>query len=105
FRQCRGLGEQTMNRRNIATVYVKELRDMLRDRRTLISMIVIPTLIMPAVVAALVFVAMQVAREIAATAPTIMVIGGGDSPRVRDALLAQRGVKILPLAENWKALI
>ena len=36
-----------MNWQNILTVYLKELKDSLRDRRTLISMIVVPTLIMP----------------------------------------------------------
>src|ERR1700752_4206414 len=39
--------KREMNWRNILTVYGKELRDMLRDRRTVISMIVIPTLVMP----------------------------------------------------------
>ena len=33
-----------MNWQHIVTVYLKELKDSLRDRRTLISMIVIPTL-------------------------------------------------------------
>ena len=33
-----------MNWKNVRTVYLKELRDSLRDRRTLISMIVVPTL-------------------------------------------------------------
>ena len=32
-----------MNWTNILTIYGKELRDMLRDRRTLLSMIVIPS--------------------------------------------------------------
>jgi sodium transport system permease protein len=94
-----------MNVRNIGTVYAKELRDMLRDRRTVISMIVIPTFVMPALMAALVFVGIKVAREIAATSPTVMVIGGDDSPKAREALSAQASLKILPLAENWKTLI
>ena len=34
-----------MNWKNILTVYFKELRDSLRDRRTLMSMIVVPTLV------------------------------------------------------------
>ena len=33
--------------RHIATIYGKELRDSLRDRRTLISIFVVPTLIVP----------------------------------------------------------
>ena len=36
-----------MSWRNIGTVYRKELRDSLRDRRTVISMIVVPVLLMP----------------------------------------------------------
>ena len=38
-----------MNWKNIVTVYLKELQDSLRDRRTLISMIVVPTLLMPVI--------------------------------------------------------
>ena len=37
-----------MNWKNIVTVYLKELKDTLRDRRSLISIIVIPTFVMPA---------------------------------------------------------
>lgn len=36
-----------MNWTNILTVYLKELKDSLRDRRTLLSTIIIPTLVMP----------------------------------------------------------
>jgi sodium transport system permease protein len=90
---------------NILTVYGKELRDMLRDRRTVISMIVIPTLVMPAIMGALVFVAIKVVRDVAATKPTIMVIGGEDSPKAREALAGNEAVKIVPGAENWRQLI
>ena len=38
-----------MNLHNVFTVYVKELRDSLRDRRTLISMFVVPTLMIPGI--------------------------------------------------------
>ena len=37
-----------MSWKNITTVYLKELKDSLRDRRTLISVVVIPTILMPA---------------------------------------------------------
>ncbi len=39
-----------MNWQNIVTIYLKELKDSLRDRRTLISMIVIPTFLMPLII-------------------------------------------------------
>ncbi|MEI6464275.1 MAG: hypothetical protein WCQ89_06095, partial [Verrucomicrobiota bacterium] len=71
-----------MNWSNIFTVYAKELRDMLRDRRTLISMIVIPTLVMPGLLAVVTFITVQVAKDAAAAIPTIMILGGEDSPKV-----------------------
>ena len=48
-----------MNWRAIRIVYGKELRDSLRDRRTIISMIVVPVVVIPlmmSVVAGLMFV-------------------------------------------------
>ena len=94
-----------MNWTNILTVYLKELKDSLRDRRTLISMVVIPTIAMPGLFALVAFISFKVASEVAATAPTIMVIGGDDSPRVRGALIAHPTVKVLPIAGAWKQQI
>jgi sodium transport system permease protein len=94
-----------MNWGNILTIYGKELRDMLRDRRTLLSMIVIPTLLMPAITAVIGFVSYKVVRQARATAPTVMVIGGEDSPKVRAALATHDKVKIVPVAENWRQQI
>jgi sodium transport system permease protein len=94
-----------MNLSNIFTVYGKELRDMLRDRRTIISMIVVPTLVMPALMGVVLFVGMKVVRDVATTAPTIMVRGGEDSPEARQALEAQGKVRIVPASDNWRQLI
>src|SRR5580658_5954253 len=47
LRQDRRAGGVAMSLRTIGTIYGKELTDSLRDRRTLISMIVLPTVIMP----------------------------------------------------------
>ena len=78
---------------------------MLRDRRTVISMIVIPTLVMPALMGVVLFVGVKVARDVAATTPTIMVMGGEDSPGARGALEGHAGLKIVPASENWRQLI
>ena len=94
-----------MNWNNIVTVYLKELRDMLRDRRTLMSMIIIPTLVMPLIMMAIAFVSMKVVRQARATAPTIMVIGGEDSPRAVAALKSNDKIKIEPTAADWKQRI
>ena len=94
-----------MNWTNILTVYLKELRDMLRDRRTLISMIVIPTIVMPAMMLGFIFIAIKVERQARATPPTVMMVGGEDSPKVQAALAADSKLKLEPLAPDWKQRI
>ncbi|MEO6245186.1 MAG: hypothetical protein ABIQ12_07095, partial [Opitutaceae bacterium] len=69
-----------MNWTHVFTIYGKELRDMLRDRRTLISMIVIPIVAMPGLLALVVAISIKVEREVAATPPSVMILGGEDSP-------------------------
>src|SRR5882724_8416329 len=39
--------------RNISTIWLKELRDTIRDRRTLMSMIIMPMLLMPLLIVGL----------------------------------------------------
>lgn len=94
-----------MNARNVLTVYTKELRDLLRDRRTLISMIVIPTLVMPGLMTAIVLIGLNVAKDVASTVPNIMLIGGDDSPRTRELLRATDRLKIVPFASDWRTQV
>ncbi len=94
-----------MNWNRIFTIYAKELRDMLRDRRTLISMIVIPTVAMPGLFALITTITVKVQREVATTAPSVMVLGGADSPATRDALLKHGKIAIAPHRDDWKQQI
>ena len=94
-----------MNGSNVLTIYLKELRDTLRDRRTLISMIVIPTVVMPLIMMGVFFAVMRSVRQAGATAPAIMVLGGEDSPAARAALTAHSRFKIEPVTADWKQRI
>lgn len=94
-----------MNGRNVATVYLKELRDMLRDRRTLLSMIVIPTLVMPALMLGIGYMSIKIVRQARSTTPTVMIIGGGDSPKLRAALQAHDKIRIEPAVADWRTRI
>ncbi len=94
-----------MKWRNIATIYFKELRDLLRDRRTVISMIVVPTLIMPGLMLVVGLISYRIVNEARSTVPTIMVIGGDDSPLARGALAAVGKVAIVPNTSDWKQRI
>jgi len=94
-----------MNFARILTVYFKELKDSLRDRRTVISMIIVPTLIMPVLIFGIGKVATGVFNKAKSEVARIMVIGADDSPEIVEALAKSERLRIVPLAENWKELI
>ena len=50
FMKIVAAGGGRMSASTIGTIYAKEIRDLLRDRRTVISTIVIPTVVMPLIV-------------------------------------------------------
>ena len=90
-----------MNGRAIRIVYGKELRDSLRDRRTIISMIVVPVLVMPMLmfgIGTLMFKTMTKARQ---EVPRVMIIGGENSPKVLSALRAAKNLQIVPATEDF----
>jgi sodium transport system permease protein len=94
-----------MNGHNILTVYGKELRDSLRDRRTLLSMIIIPTLMIPGIMAVAVGVSAKMINKARGEVPTVMVLGGDDSPVLRAALAADPKLHLIRTAANWKQQI
>ena len=75
-----------MNLHNVLTVFLKELRDSLRDRRTLISMIVVPTLMIPGIMLVAGVISYKVVRNAQAEKPSVMLLGAEDSPVERGAL-------------------
>jgi sodium transport system permease protein len=90
-----------MNARAIGIVYGKELRDSLRDRRTIISMIVVPVLAIPLLmfgIGILMIKAMTHARE---EVPKVMIVGGDNSPQVLSALHAAKSVQIVPTTGDF----
>jgi len=90
-----------MNRRAIRIVYGKELRDSLRDRRTIISMIVVPVLVMPLLmfgIGAMMFKTVTKARQ---EIPQVMVIGGDPSSKVLASLRAAKNLQIIPATDDF----
>lgn len=94
-----------MSWRNIATVFRKELKDSLRDRRTLISMILVPMLIMPVLMIGVGKIASTVVRKAQREVPAIMILGGEDSPGVVAQLEQSRRVRVMPRRDDWRTLI
>ena len=90
-----------MNGRAIGIVYRKELRDSLRDRRAIISMIVVPVLAIPLLmfgIGILMFKTMTHARQ---EVPQVMIIGGENSPKVLSALHAAKNIQIVPTTGDF----
>ncbi|HEX2099506.1 MAG TPA: ABC transporter permease, partial [Candidatus Synoicihabitans sp.] len=94
-----------MNWRNIGTVYRKELRDLLRDRRTIISMIIIPTLLIPAMIFVVGSIAVKVVKKAQREVPAVMLLGGDHSPRVQEALAGDEKLRLVPPADDWRTAV
>jgi sodium transport system permease protein len=94
-----------MSWRTIATIYAKELRDSLRDRRTVLSTIIIPTFVMPAIVMGVGRMASSIISKAKEEIPRIMVIGGADSPGVVADLQRSGKFRVEPAATDWRSLI
>jgi sodium transport system permease protein len=89
----------------VRIVYWKELRDLLRDRRTVLSSIIIPTVIMPVVMLGFFKVAATIISRARQEVPRIMVIGGADSPGVRAELEKSGKFRVETASADWKAQI
>ena len=94
-----------MNWNQILTVYLKELKDSLRDRRTIISMIVVPTLLMPLLMFGSFYVMSKVVKKAQDEATTLVVIGGADSPGVITALKAEPKLRVVEATEDYKTMV
>lgn len=90
-----------MNWRNVSIVYRKELKDSLRDRRTVISMIVVPIFVMPLLT---IFVGALSARLIGRAflqVPSVMILGAENSPQISAALQVLPDIRVVPAASDY----
>ncbi|MDR1010908.1 MAG: ABC transporter permease [Opitutaceae bacterium] len=94
-----------MNWRQIHTVYRKELTDTLRDRRSLISMFVVPIVLIPALMFGMFAMTYKSVRKAYEEIPTVMLVGGAESPRLREELAANKRIKLAPYADDYATQI
>jgi sodium transport system permease protein len=94
-----------MNPHPIGIVYRKEWRDLLRDRRTVISMLVVPLLIIPGLMITLGVMAVKVVGHAQEGIPSVMVLGGADSPETTAALRALKSFQFVPASADFTNLI
>ncbi len=94
-----------MSLRNVAIVYRKELTEALRDRRTLVSSILVPLLLFPVLAVGIAYTAAELIGEASREPSRIMVLGGADSPAIVDGLRQVKNLRVIPAADNYVDLI
>ena len=90
-----------MSLRYVGVVYRKELTDSLRDRRTVISMIVVPLLVMPLLTIGMGIVSIGLVGRAMKEIPKVMVLGGEDSPRVVAELEQVKDLQVVPAKADY----
>src|SRR6202158_3483863 len=94
-----------MSLRNVGIVYRKELTEALRDRRTLISTILVPLLLFPVLSVGFGALAIVLVGKAKEEVPKVMLRGGQDSPDVVDGLRKLEKIEIVPETPDWRELI
>jgi sodium transport system permease protein len=89
-----------MNFANALIVFRKEVRDMLRDKRAIRSMIVIPVVAFPLLFLVIGKVQKSLSENTQKEVAVVMVHGGADSPKLLDALHHFSAVEIVPYAPD-----
>lgn len=94
-----------MNLRHLGIVYRKELRNLLRNRRTIISMVVAPVIIMPLLTIGMGLLVMQQVHKTMAETSQAMILGGADSPKTVAGLQGLANFKFLPASPDYRQMI
>ncbi|HXZ18430.1 MAG TPA: ABC transporter permease [Candidatus Acidoferrales bacterium] len=90
-----------MSLHNVGIVYRKELMDSLRDRRTLISTIVMPLLLIPVMTIGFGSFAVSMVKKAEKETPKLMILGGEDSPGIVSALRRLPDADFVPDAGDY----
>ena len=94
-----------MSFRNVGIVYRKELTEALRDRRTLISTILVPLFLFPVLSVGFGALAARLVGKAKEEVPKIVILGGEDSPQVLEGLRKLDKIEIVPTKSEWKSQI
>ena len=94
-----------MARNAIWIVYRKEFTEWVRDRRTLISTVLVPLFFFPIIMVGFTALAVVMVGKAKEETPKIMILGGEDSPQVLSGLRKVKSLEIAPYRANWKEQI
>jgi sodium transport system permease protein len=94
-----------MARNAIGIVYRKEFTEWVRDRRTLISTVLVPLFFFPIIMVGFTALAVVMVGKAKEETPKIMILGGEDSPQVVDGLQKVKSLEVVPYRPDWKEQI
>ena len=94
-----------MARNAVGVVYRKEFTEWVRDRRTLISTVLVPLFFFPISMVGFTALAVVLVGKAKEETPKIMILGGKDSPHVVEGLQKVKSLEIAPYRVNWKEQI
>jgi sodium transport system permease protein len=94
-----------VNLNAVGIVYRKEFTEWVRDRRTLISTVLVPLLLFPLLMVGFGFLSVSLVGKAKNETPKVMVLGGEDSPQLLVSLRKFDALEIAPYAANWKEQI
>jgi sodium transport system permease protein len=94
-----------MARNAIGVVYRKEFTEWVRDRRTLISTVLVPLFLFPIMIVGFSALAVVMVGQAKKETPQIMILGGEDSPQLLAALRKVESLEVVPYRADWKEQI
>lgn len=86
-------------------VYFKELRDLLRDKRTIISMVVIPVLVIPVLMLAIGGISVAMVKKAQAQIPKVMILGEENAPEIAAELRSLTNINVVAASADYTNLI
>jgi len=90
-----------MDARNVGIVYRKELTDILRDRRTIISSILLPILLFPLLILGIGALATVVVRKATRESPTVMLKGEEHAPDLARRLRENKRLEVVAFRDDY----
>jgi len=94
-----------MSWRNVGIVYRKELIEAVRDRRTLISTIIVPLFLFPVLSVGFGALAVELVGKAKEEVPKVVILGGEDSPQVLEGFRKLDKIEVVPANADWKTQI
>ncbi|GAB5558449.1 MAG: ABC transporter permease [Synoicihabitans sp.] len=91
-----------MNWNAICTVYLKELTDTLRDKRTVITTFLIPTVVIPGIIFGAGFIMTKVIKKAQTEATSVMIIGEENAPELAEQIRENEKFRVVEASDDFR---